>query len=177
MIAPEACGIAAREMADAIGDGFVENIKRNTPVDTNPFRNDPDRPPGSLRESMERTATRRMTRGGVPAFGGEAFTRDPIAEFVEWDTPPHEIRARDGGRLTFQSRDGFTDADGVFHPPGTWVSVEKVDHPGTRGAHMFSIGALITEAELERLCAPALARWERAITRGRGRVVDRRVAA
>lgn len=155
----------ARRIADAGVDRLERNVTRRTPVDTSPFRHRPERPRGTLRASVHRREQIvRVVRGGVESYQGEVLTLDPIARYVEEDTPAHRIRARTpGGRLLFQSRYGFTGRDGRFYPPGTWVSVEEVNHPGTKGAHMFSLGAWATEREYADYARDPLQRWKREV--------------
>lgn len=98
---------------------------------------------------------------------GEVVSFDPVVRLLEFDTVPHEIRAKGGGRLHFQSRHGWVGDDGTVYPPGTWVSVEVVHHPGTTGKHMFSLGALEAEREFDLDADPELARWRRELEGGR----------
>jgi hypothetical protein len=155
----------ARRIADAGVDRLERNVKRRTPIDTNPFRHKPERPRGTARASVKRRASVHfVVRGGRESYEGLVESDDPIIRYVEFDTPPHKIRARQpGGRLRFQSRHGFTGKDGVFYPPGTWISVEEVDHPGTKGAHMFTLGAWATEREYRQYASEPLARWKREV--------------
>lgn len=156
---------AARRIADAGVDRLERNVQRRTPIDTNPFRHNPERPRGTARASIKRRADVEFTvRGGHETYRGLVESDDPIIRYVEFDTPPHTIRSRTpGGRLRFQSRHGFVGADGRFYPPGTWVSVEEVEHPGTKGAHMFSLGAWATEREFRQYATDPLARWKREV--------------
>jgi hypothetical protein len=155
---------AARRIADAGTDRLERNVRRRTPIDTNPFRHRPERPRGSLRASVHRReAIVFVVRGGREAYECEVLSEDPIARLVEFDTPPHRIRARPGGRLRFQSRHGFVGRDGRAYPPGTWVSVEEVHHPGTTGQHMFSLGAWATEREYAEYAREPLLRWKREV--------------
>jgi hypothetical protein len=155
----------ARDIANAGVDHLEQAIRRRTPIDTNPYRHNPDRPRGSLRASVQRRAGVDFTvRGGREAYRGEVQTFDPIVRYVETDTPAHTIRPRTpGGRLRFQSRHGFVGKDGEFYPPGTWISVEEVEHPGTKGSHMFTLGAWATEREFRVYAAGPIARWKRQI--------------
>lgn len=155
----------ARRIADAGVDRLERNVQRRTPIDTNPFRHNPERPRGTLRRSVHRrTGVTFTVRGGRESYRGLVETLDPIAPYVEKDTPAHTIRPHDpGGRLVFQSRHGFTGKDGRVYPPGTWVSVEEVKHPGTKGAHMFTLGAWATEREYARYARDPLARWKAAV--------------
>jgi hypothetical protein len=152
-------------IADAGVDRLERNVTRRTPIDTNPYRHRPERPRGSLRASVHRSGpVVLVARGGRESYEGEVLTDDPIARFVEFDTAAHKIRARTpGGRLRFQSRNGFVGKDGRTYPPGTWVSIEEVSHPGTRGQHMFSLGAWATEREYEAYAREPLARWKREV--------------
>lgn len=156
---------AARRIADAGVDRLERNVRRRTPIDTNPFRNRPERPRGALKRSVHRLeGLRRVVSGGRPSYSQDVVSYDPVADYVEFDTPPHVIRPRiAGGYLHFQSRDGFTGRDGVYYPPGTWVTVAEVHHPGTKGQHMFSLGALDTEAELPDFARGPLAQWKREV--------------
>jgi hypothetical protein len=164
MIVPDACGDAVRSMADAGLDAFQANVRRNTPIDTNPYRDRPGRPRGALRASIERTPVERGRSALGTGWGGRVFTEDPIAPFVEWDTAAHMIFPRTPGG-TLHWRDRATGEDRFSR---------GVRHPGTKGQHMFSIGAAITEHELHAIFRPALDVWEKAVT-GRGfRVIDRR---
>ena len=126
--APARC---ARAIADAAGDRLVLNTQRNTPIDRSPHRDKPKRPRGTLRKSIERTG---VERTGL-AYRVRALTRDPIAPYVEFDTKPHIIRPRKpGGSLRWRSARGV-------HFAGA------VRHPGTKGQHMFALGALKTKRE------------------------------
>lgn len=154
-----------RRIADAGTDTMETEIRERTPVDTNPYRWRPERPRGALKASVHRVEGILVeVLGGVTRYIGEVVSFDPIVRYVEFDTPPHKIRPRDpNGRLRFQSRDAFVGKDGKLYPPGTWVSVEEVNHPGTQGQHMFTLGALAAEQFLPEYGAPELARWKREV--------------
>lgn len=157
----------ANRLAKKGGDRLLRNVRRNTPVDTNPYRSRPERPVATLRDSMEGDTVREEVRGGERVLVYVVGSSDPVARLVEFDTRPHKIRPHNpDGFLRFQSRHGFTDAKGLFHPPGTWVSVREIDHPGTKGAHMFSLGALKTEAEFAEFSRPILDRLVGELGRG-----------
>lgn len=159
---------AARAIADAGTDRLEREIVRRTPIDTNPFRYNPDRPRGTARASIARDkGLREQHRWNRTQYVGDVRGKDPILIYIEFDTPAHTIRASPGKRLVFQSRHGWTDEDGRIHPPGEWVSVEEVHHPGTKGQHMFSLGALATESELEQLAHGPLQVWKRDVEGGR----------
>lgn len=154
-----------RRLADAGTSTMEEEIRERTPVDTSPFRSRPDRPRGALKASIHRTEGILVeVLGGVTRYIGEVVSFDPIVRYVEFDTPPHTIRPRTpGGHLRFQSRDGFQGHDGKWYPPGTWITVEEVHHPGTKGKHMFTLGALAAEQLFESDARPELERWRREI--------------
>lgn len=164
MVNVEACSLTARDIADDGLDAFEGNVRRNTPIDTSPFRDRPGRPRGALRDSIHRTPVNKTASPAGPAYRGRVETEDPVGPNVEWDTAPHVIEPRD--------------PDGVLHwrdrITGEDRFAKRVEHPGTIGAHMFSIGAAITEHELEHVAAPALRRWESAFTRSTIVVTDRR---
>lgn len=152
------------EIAEAGADYLERSVRDRTPVDTNPFRHRKDRPRGTLRDSLERDPElREGTRRGFRALFCTVRFTDPIAPKVEEDTPPHTIRAKDGGMLRFQTRYGYTGADGTFRPPGSWVTVEEVHHPGTKGAHMLSRGALATELTIDFWARDPLRDWARRV--------------
>lgn len=158
----------ARRIVDRGTDRMERATRRRTPVDTNPYRHRPERPRGSLRKSVHRLEGILMVAMATrDRWIGEVVSFDPIVRHVEFDTVPHEIRAKGGGRLLFQSRHGWTSDDGTYNPPGTWVSVEVVSHPGTKGQHMFSLGAFEAEREFDLDAAPELARWKREVESGR----------
>lgn len=152
----------AGRIADAGVDRLERNVQRRTPIDTNPYRSRPERPRGSLRRSVRRRAgVLYVVRGGRGEYRGAVETFDPVARYVEFDTPPHVIRARrPGGFLRFQSRYGFVDRHGEVHPPGTWITIREVNHPGTKGAHMFTLGAWATERQFASYARDPIGRWK-----------------
>lgn len=152
----------ARRIADAGVDRLERNVQRRTPIDTNPYRSRPERPRGSLRRSIRRRAgVDLVVRGRRESYRGDVETFDPVARYVEFDTPPHIIQARrPGGYLRFQSRYGFVDRNGEVHPPGTWITIHEVHHPGTKGAHMFTLGAWATERQFADYAREPLGRWK-----------------
>jgi hypothetical protein len=169
LLAPleEVTDLCFRELADAGTDRLKGEVAERTPVDTNPYRHREGRPRGTLRDSLERVpGLREGTRRGFSTLTGTVRFTDPVASLVEDDTPPHTIRAKDGGMLHFQTRYGYTTATGDFRPPGSWVTVEEIQHPGTKGAHMLSRGALATEMTIDRWAIPALTRWRNGLRTG-----------
>lgn len=155
----------AERIAEAGTDRLERNVRRRTPIDTSPFRHKPERPRGTLKLSVQRAGDLTVrVRGRLTTYTGEVISDDPIWIWVEEDTLPHKIRAKNPGeRLRFQSENGFVGADGTTYPPGTWVSVEEIDHPGTKGQHMMTLGALDTEAQTEEFARDPIARWKREV--------------
>lgn len=181
MIQPEACEATASQIADAGTDRFQANVRRNTPIDTNPYRGRPGRPRGFARESIERGLVRRTSTPAGPAFRGSVFTEDDVFPYIEWDTPPHVIRPRADrapASVVETRRPRGTVADGraslSWLGPMGRVFAKIVHHPGTKGQHPFAIGAAITEAELDEIARGPLASWRLAVTRASVRSVDRR---
>lgn len=152
----------ARRIADIGVDRLERNIRRRTPIDTNPYRHRPERPRGAAKASLHRKPGVELeVHGGRESYHGEVSSDDLVILLLEEDQAPREIRAtKPGGFLHFQSRHGFTDRVGVFHPPGTWVSVEVVHWPGSKGTHALSLGALQTEREIDEYARDPLARWK-----------------
>jgi hypothetical protein len=153
---------AARRIANAGVDRLERSVRRRTPIDTNPYRHRPERPRGAAKASLRhKPGVELVVRGGRESYRGEVSSDDPVILLLEKDQAPREIRAKaPGGLLHFQSRHGFTDRVGVFHPPGTWVSIEVVHWPGSKGTHALSLGALQTEREIDEYARDPLARWK-----------------
>lgn len=165
MVNPAAVPAFMARAGDAAGDRLLELTRMNTPIDTNPWHDHADRPPGTLRASEQRSPVERHRSIAGSGIRVRAFTEDRVAPFVENTTRPHLIRPRNpGGMLRFR-----------VGPDGRSVFARVVHHPGTRGAHMFAIGALMLEAELDRVLAPAMREFERDLTRESHRIFDRRV--
>lgn len=71
------------------------------------------------------------------AYRGNVSSELEYAPWVEYGTAPHEILPRNGQALSFNG-----------------IARARVEHPGTRGAHMFRRGGL----EFEQLDAARIAR-------------------
>jgi hypothetical protein len=134
---------------------FRHNIETNTPVNT-----------GALRSSYRLTpvhygAVSSGAGGRIAsmAWTGTVYTEVGYAEFVERGTglygPEHkmyEIKPKT--------------PDGVLHwvmPGGGHVFAKHVWHPGSPGAAMFRIGAVLTEHEVDEWAHRALREWERSV--------------
>lgn len=139
-----------RRACERGADAFKTNVETRTPIDT-----------GRLRSSY---ATKPVARGmderGDPMWTSGVETDVEYAPYVEHGTglwgPQHrkyEIRPKD--------------PDGTLHwvdpRTGRDVFAKRVMHPGSPGAHMFSVGAAATEAELPALLNPLLVRWAREV--------------
>lgn len=166
MLNPDAAGAFLARAGDAAGDRLVAVTKRNTPIDTNPWHDHAGRPPGTLRESVQRGPVERHRTVLGSGIRVRVFTEDRVAPFVEESTRPHEIRPRGRGVLSFR-----------VAPDGRRVYAGVVHHPGTRGQHMFAIGALILEAELDGVLAEPLRLFAEELTKPSHRIIDRRVVA
>ena len=151
---PEAVPVAMRRITGNVGDFMEREVKRNTPVDTSAFRDPNGRKRGTLRASIKRgPITRDRARD---AYVVRVTTDDPIAEFVEWNTKPHRIRPRKpGGTLAFRNQ-----------KTGGMIFAKGVKHPGTKGAHMFALGAAKTEASVGEIARPALSAFGQMLVRG-----------
>jgi hypothetical protein len=129
-----------------------------------------------LRESIEGTRVERAFHAGQQVYEGRCQTFDPVAPDVEWPTKPHTIRPREDrgpASVIATRRPRGTVQDGraalSWVGPGGRHFAKVVHHPGTRGAHMFAIGAAITEAEVPAIAEPALRIFERDVIAPRGK--------
>lgn len=142
------------QMADDNGANMTRWIIRNTPVE------------GFVKNIGERHLRDRIFQKetivfidtlGRKVYETGTYTEVDYAPFVEEDTQPHEIRPKPPNTvLTWIDRN-----------TGQRVFARKVEHPGTRGAHMFAIGAAMAEHEFERASAAALRQFERIVETGR----------
>jgi hypothetical protein len=122
-----------RAMAKAIragGNVFVKAAKRNAPRATGLFKRSLDQKVKSYRggqivvsitgqkSEVKNRRKLRKGRGGISGRGDLV----PI-HFVEEDTKPHRIPKEGRGPITLQL------------PSGQRVTVQSVQHPGTRGTH------------------------------------------
>lgn len=136
-------------MADAGGEAMVRHVKSFTPVDT-----------GELRESIYQLPVTASGHVGITGVGGEyssgAATDVGYAEFVERGTglfgPFHTTYT-----IRPKTPDGWLRwIDPVTGRP---VFAKEVVHKGSEGAFMFVKGVAATEAEIDRIVAPALSKW------------------
>lgn len=139
-----------RTLAEDALERFQHNIEVNTPVNT-----------GALRSSYRLTTVHYGPVVGSRlmemAWTGTVYTEMDYAEFVERGTglygPEHkmyEIKPKSPG--------------GLLHwvtPAGGHAFAKSVMHPGSPGAAMFRIGAVLTEHETDEWAYRALREWER----------------
>lgn len=88
---------------------------------------------GELRESV----TESKVRATGSTYRGDVSSDVEYAQWVEYGTAPHTILPRDKQALSFNG-----------------VARARVEHPGTRGSHMFRRGGL----EFEQMDAARIAR-------------------
>lgn len=176
MIDEAAPARAAARIADAGGDELQRRTKRHTPVGNPIDPNRRGRPPGTLRDSIDRGPVLKVRRLGRDGYAVSVFTVDPIGPLVEHNTKPHIIRPRADRApasvlATGRPRRMGDDPQAAV----TWLSLgggrvfaHEVHHPGTRGAHMFALAALEMEGgtTLARVARPALRQFEREFVRG-----------
>lgn len=149
---------AGRRMISDGVDRLRENIEINTPVDTSALRSSYKLRPIDYGPVQ----TKRMLE---MAWTSGVYTEIEYAEYVERGTglwgPSHAkyriVPKNPGGLLHWVT------------PTGLSVFAKEVWHPGSPGAAMFRIGALLTEHEADEWAHRALREWERSVdTRWRG---------
>jgi hypothetical protein len=122
----------AVETARRVAEELEERVAERTPVAEIPeaysgsygswIGDRKGRRPGTMKRSWRRTPPR--VRPG-PSVSVTVYNEDDRAQFVEWDTRPHIIRARNrGGLLRFPMGSNF-------------LYRRQVSHPGTEGVHMM----------------------------------------
>lgn len=162
------------------GDFLLDRVRYYTPVaqvdDAAEGIGGHSRAPGTLQRSWKI----RYPDGATDTLALEVWTDDPIAEYVEWDTRPHEIRPKaDRGEASIiaSGKPRAIRADSTRPPSaaelahdvvgkaalrweegGHVIYARVVHHPGTRGAHMLSKAVADLEAEYDRI---ANEEWER----------------
>jgi hypothetical protein len=146
---------ACHRMADAGGERMTALVKERTPVGHQPFAE--NYTPGRLRESIEKKITVVHVRKGRFEYESGTETSVDYAPFVENGTGlwgPNHARYE----IKPKNPDGWL----RFHDAhGNAIFAKRVMHPGSPGAHMFAIGAALTEAEFDRIVAPSLNEWAR----------------
>lgn len=156
MADPERARRTVRDMAEVGGDWLYERTVANTPVSYHGLALQfggfkPAREPGTLKRSWKRLPA----EPSLDRIGGgwmvAVETDDPIAQFVEWDTAPHEIRPKlPGGLLVFRT-----------WPTGELVRTKLVHHPGTQGQHMSAFAVHAAELSFDEIVHRPLMDWAR----------------
>ena len=175
MISVEATEKAVKAIAQD-GLAFAEDaIRDGTPVYVGWPR--PGRDPGHLRRSIHRTRfVRRVTPFAIEWRAG-VETDDPVGPHVEYDTRPHEIRPRvdrapasvlETGKPRGTVQDGRA-ALAWHNAMGALSFARVVQHPGTKGQHMFARGAVKTERSMASWAAKGDLLLRLTITKGEGR--------
>lgn len=144
--AQAATALACRRMADRAGDRMVDLTIANTPIDK-----------GVLRSSWYQKPVQKTFVAVWPAYESGVATDVDYAPYVEWDTRPHEIRAKAGGVLRWiDSKTGDVRYATIVH------------HPGTTGQHMVGIAADVVESEADSgfLFTSILNDWKRDVEAG-----------
>jgi len=124
--APEIVTAELNAYAHAAVTHMVTEAQDRTPVDTGHLRS---------RISGEVLGTTRLGALGVKDAGvlGVVGTVTPYAIPVELGTRPHVIRAKNAKALHFGN-----------------ITVKSVNHPGTKGAHMFQQAFDANQAQLHQ---------------------------
>jgi len=163
------------------GDFLLERVRYYTPVqhvdDAVEGLGGSTRAPGTLQRSWKI----RFSDDSTDVLTLEVWTDDPIAEYVEWDTRPHEIRPKaDRGEASIvaSGKPRAIRADSTRPPSqaelahdvvgkaalrfvedGHVVYARVVHHPGTRGAHMMAKAVADLEAEFPKIADEEMQRW------------------
>lgn len=169
-----------RRILDRGGDFLLDRVRYYTPVEhVDEAVEDGagrSRVPGTLQRSWKL----RYPDGATDTLALEVWTDDPVAEYVEWDTRPHEIRPKidrgpasilashlpratrsDMSRRPTQeelAHDVVGKAALRFVEGGHVIYARVVHHPGTRGAHMMAKAIADLEAEYPRIAGDE---WQR----------------
>lgn len=138
------------DAADAGGEAMTRHVKERTPVDLGTLKAD-------IRQKL--TVVRVGARGELVYESG-AETEIEYAPYVEHGTGLWGPRA-----ARYEIRPKRPDGWLRWIDPmtGQPVFAKRVMHPGSPGAHMFAIGASLTEAEFDRLIQARLTRWAREV--------------
>lgn len=170
--ATDDCGHA---LADNMVDVGMDNIQKNTPVETYHLREGYKRTPITYGQVASLGYT--SLRWSAYAWSGSVYTEVEYAPFVESGTglfgpkrKKYKIAPKKpGGVLAFSpyarmpNGGVILDVSGAPRKGGGDIFVRFVMHPGSPGQHMFKIGAEITEHEKERWSAEPLRLWKQAV--------------
>jgi Bacteriophage HK97-gp10, putative tail-component len=172
----EATKRTGHRLADAMTDRGKTNIERNTPVETR-----------HLRDSLERTPIRyrRFSLQGVRLYcwEGKVFTEVEYAEYVERGTglwgprrKKYKIEPKKpGGVLAFTPYARMPNGGVILDVQNGVVSGQPVYaryvmHPGSPGAHMFRIGATLTEHQFDEFARDPMRLWKEEVEGRAGRL-------
>lgn len=131
-------------------------VKANTPIGHQPFSE--NYIPGALRASIEQKVTVVYVQRGRIVYESGCETNLDYAPFVENGTglwgprrQMYEIRPkRPDGWLRWRDQE-----------TGEVIFAKRVMHPGSPGAHMFAIGAVMVEHEAHAFLQELASEWAR----------------
>jgi hypothetical protein len=138
-----------RRAADAGGEHMTRVVKERTPVDT-----------AYLRQSIRQKLTVLRLRGGAWVGESGCETNVEYAPYVEHGTGLWGPRS---ARYEIKPRNPNGWLRWIDPITGDPVFAKRVMHPGSPGAHMFAIGASLTEAAFEEIVNAPLQLWAREV--------------
>jgi Bacteriophage HK97-gp10, putative tail-component len=138
-----------RRAADAGGAHMTRVVKQRTPVDTR-----------YLQQSIEQKLVVLHRRAGTWVAESGCETNVEYAPYVEHGTGLWGPRA---ARYEIRPRNPRGWLRWIDPITGDPVFAKRVMHPGSPGAHMFAIGASLTEAAFEQIVDSSLQRWAREV--------------
>lgn len=162
---------AGHNLADAMVDHGKGLIERNTPVETHHLRSSYKRTAILYKQDLGALSS---IRWSAYVWTGKVFTEVEYAEFVERGTglwgPKHKkykIEPKTpGGVLAFSPYSRMPNGGVILNVQGAptrsgkTVMVRFVMHPGSPGQHMFQIGTIMTEAQVEQWSREPLRLWK-----------------
>jgi hypothetical protein len=172
MVDPKAVTVAGRAMTEKGGQRLMEATKARTPIDTSARGGLPsDRPRGTARESVIRTAVKQHVSTLGRGWQVRVYTEDPVFPYIEWNTRPHLIEPtpEHKARAEAEGRQAML----RYYQGGRVRMSARVMHPGTTGQHPFARAAAFIEAEVPHMFREELARFARDLVPSRtGRIID-----
>lgn len=79
------------------------------------------------------------------------FTNNPINKYIEEGTRPHTIEPDDADALHFMAKEAGSYDDGTSISPGDEVTVQKVEHPGTKPRPFFNQALALSKAKIKEI--------------------------